>query len=586
MRRSDAFRVVCLVGTPNVGKSSLFSKLTGEYVDIGNWTGVTVEAKQGIIHCGSNKNTVLVDLPGTYSLKTPISKEERITREFLEKHKNKDIVVVIDATAIKRGLKILKEIVDLKIKYNKLYVVLTKMDLTKKAGISIDLEGLENALGIDFFILNPRTGENVDEFKKILCEKKDDEKTTLKNFEIQELTNRFVKIIDRKPGFEDKMDVYLTHPVLGPIISLLFFFLIFKIVFFVATPIQRILDLYFFKIGSYLSYLAPEYSSFIKDALIFGVCSVLSFFPVIFVLFILLSFLEDCGFMARVSVSMEKIMRKFDLPGKSIIPLILCFGCNVPGVLATRCIECKKERKITMMINPLIPCSARLVVISFFVNTFFSSHKAIIASLLYGLSLALALLSAVLFSKLLKEKEESCFVMELPHFNLPSPKIIITHAWERSKEFLKKAATVILFGSILMWYLSTHPYEVGTGKSYIERIGMAIAPLFRTIGLGWKDAVCLIFGILAKENIIASYSILYGISSKNTSALMEVLRKTMAWKNALIFVTFAMIYIPCLATIVAIKEESDLKTAVLVTLYTISLAFLVSFVLHIFLFTL
>ncbi len=573
--------VVCLVGLPNVGKSSLFYKLTGEYVEIGNWTGVTVEAKQGIIKCeNKNKSIVLVDLPGTYSLETPISEEEKITSEFLKTHKNKDIVVVIDATAIKRGLKLLKEINTLRIKYNNIYIVLTKMDLIEKMEISIDLEGLKNELGINIFVVNPRTGENISEFKKELCRKVGNSSNQIKSFDINHVINNFVKIKYKKFGFEDKIDSYLTHPFYGPVLSILFFFLIFKIVFFVATPLQRILDIYFFKAGSYLSILTPEYFTFIRDALIFGVCSVLSFFPTIFVLFVLLSFLEDCGFMARVSVSMEKIMRKFDLPGKSIIPLILCFGCNVPGVLATRCIDCEKERKITMMINPLIPCSARLVVISFFVNTFFSEHKAIIAAFLYALSLILALSSAIIFSKFLKKKEESCFIMELPHFNMPTLKIIFSHAWEKSKEFLKKAATVILLGSILMWYLSTHPSQVGTGKSYIEKIGMLIAPAFKLIGLGWKDAVCLLFGILAKENIIAAYSILYGISSKNTTMLMDILRKTMIWKNALIFVTFAMIYIPCLATIVAIKEESNLKTAIFVTCYTISLAFIISFLLR------
>lgn len=390
---------------------------------------------------------------------------------------------------------------------------------------------------------------------------------------IDGLTHEFMSYGGEKETLTDQLDRILVHPVYGFIAMAFVFYLVFKFVFTFGFPLQGVLDDAFGRLGEWVApHIADEtLRGLVVDGIIGGVGSVLSFFPLVFLLFLALSFLEDLGYMARVAVLMEGILRKFGLPGKAIIPLILGLGCNVPAVMATRTLDEEKDRLVAMFVNPFIPCSARLSVISFLVGTFFGGD-ALVALAIYLISLGVALLSAKLVSRFVPG-EESPFVIELPEFLLPSWKSLLLHSWERSKEFVKKAGTVILVGSIVIWYLSNYPVPIGTGKSYAERLGHLVEPYLHLMGLDWKAGVSLIFGIIAKENVISTYSILYG--GLSGEALREAIMGAMSSLQGFVLAVVTTLYIPCVATIGAIRAESNWKWALAVTVYMITVASLV-----------
>lgn len=390
---------------------------------------------------------------------------------------------------------------------------------------------------------------------------------------IDGLTHEFMSYGSAKETLTDQLDRILVHPVYGFIAMAFVFYLVFKFVFTFGFPLQGVLDDAFGRLGEWVApHIADEtLRGLLVDGIIGGVGSVLSFFPLVFLLFLALSFLEDLGYMARVAVLMEGILRKFGLPGKAIIPLILGLGCNVPAVMATRTLDEEKDRLVAMFVNPFIPCSARLSVISFLVGTFFGGD-ALVALAIYLISLGVALLSAKLVSRFVPG-EESPFVIELPEFLLPSWKSLLLHSWERSKEFVKKAGTVILVGSIVIWYLSNYPVPIGTGKSYAERLGHLVEPYLHLMGLDWKAGVSLIFGIIAKENVISTYSILYG--GLSGEALREAIMGAMSSLQGFVLAVVTTLYIPCVATIGAIRAESNWKWALAVTVYMITVASLV-----------
>ena len=387
---------------------------------------------------------------------------------------------------------------------------------------------------------------------------------------IDGLTHEFMSYGKTGETLTDQLDRILVHPVYGFLAMAFVFYLVFKFVFAFGMPLQGLLDEAFSSFGSWLApHIANEtLRGLLVEGIVSGVGSVLSFFPLVFLLFLALSFLEDLGYMARVAVLMEGILRKFGLPGKAIIPLILGLGCNVPAVMATRTLDEERDRLVTMFVNPFIPCSARLSVISFLVGVFFGGN-ALVAVSIYVLAFAVALLSAKLVSHFVSG-EESPFVIELPEFLLPSARSLLLHSWERSKEFVKKAGTVILVGSVLIWYLSNYPVPMGSGRSYAERLGHLFAPYLSLMGLDWKAGVSLLFGVIAKENVISTYGVLYGS--------VDAIRSAMTPLQAYVLAVVTTLYIPCIATIAAIRAESNWKWALAVTSYMIAVASLLGVV--------
>ncbi len=368
--------------------------------------------------------------------------------------------------------------------------------------------------------------------------------------------------------FTDQLDRLLVHPVYGFVVMAIVFYFVFKFIFVFGLPIQNWLAEAFTDFGNWLApHIASEaLRGLLVDGIIGGVGMVLSFFPLVFLLFLALSFLEDLGYMARIAVLMEGILRKFGLPGKAVIPLILGLGCNVPAVMATRTIEDEKDRLVTMFVNPFVPCSARLSVISFLAGLFFPKESALVAASIYALAFTVAILSAWLVSHFVKG-ESGLFVIELPEYLVPSGKALLLHSWERSKEFVRKAGTVILVGALLIWYLSNYPVPIGTGGSYAEKLGHLFGPYMGLMGLDWKAAVSLLFGIIAKENVISTYGVLYGTAAAIRSAMTPL--------QAYVLMAVTTLYIPCIATIGAIRAESNWKWAALATAYMITVASIV-----------
>ena len=662
-------KVVALAGNPNVGKTTIFNALTGLRQHVGNWPGVTVEKKEGIMKY-KNKKFQVVDLPGTYSL-TARSIDELIARNFILEG-NADIIVdVVDSSCLMRNLYLTMEILEMGVK--NVIIALNKIDLAKKKGITIDFKKVEKALGIPVVPMNAKEGIGIDDLKETIVAMADGKITTnpvipiydeliereishiskilkgtplaekynvrwlsiklltrdeeviklvLKHLgqekmdeimkHISELEQHYKRSLDmviasqkyefidslihqfvtypteQRETIGDQLDKILTHPVYGMISLFGVFYLLFKFVFTIGTPMQEALDSLFASLGDLVGgYITNEtLRGLVVDGIIGGVGAVLSFFPLVFLLFVAISFLEDIGYMARAAVVMERIMRKFGLPGKSFIPMVMAFGCNVPAVMAVRALDEERDRILTMLVNPLVACSARMVVVTFLAGAFFESHQALVAVGIYAISFGLALISALILGKFVIKGEGSPFVIELPDYLIPSWKTVTIHSWERSKEFLKKAGTIILAGAVAIWYLSNYPEPVGSGLSYAEGLGKFFEPLTKLMGQDWKAAVSLIFGIIAKENVIATYGVIYGVG-ESEEALAVLMRQAMTPLQAFVLALVTTLYIPCIATIAAIRSEGGMKWAVIASLYDLVLATVVGiFVYHLGLFIL
>jgi len=645
-------KTVALVGNPNVGKTTIFNALTGLRQHVGNWPGVTVEKKEGIMEY-REKEFLVVDLPGIYSL-TAHSIDELIARNFILDGNADVIVDIVDSTCLMRNLFLTLELFEMEVK--NIILVLNKFDLLKKKGAKIDIKKMRKELGVPVIPTNAKKGEGVEELKRMialmaegkvttnpiiprydediereikhisellrgtpLAEKypirwlalkllqRDEEviKLVLKYLgqekmdeilkHISELEEKYKRPLDIviasqkyefleqllrkfvvhepevKENLANQLDRLLTHPVYGMISLLITFYLVFKFVFTFGFPLQELLDTAFSQLGESIApYIGNEaLRGLIVDGIIGGVGTVVSFFPLVFLLFVAMSILEDVGYLARIAAMMERFMRIFRLPGKAVIPMVLAFGCNVPAIMATRTIENEKERIITLLINPLVPCVARMTVITFLAGTFFPDRAPLVAIAIYAIAIGLALLSSLLLGKFIVKGEESPFIIELPEYLIPSWRVVLVHSWERSKEFLKKAATVILFGSILIWYLSSYPEPVGNGISYAERLGKIFEPLMKLMGLDWKAAVALLFGIIAKENTIVAYSIIYGVSEES---LAGTLAGIMTPLQAFVLALVTTLYMPCIATLAAIRAEGGTKWMIMAALYNLLLA--------------
>ncbi|RDV80708.1 ferrous iron transport protein B [Ammonifex thiophilus] len=385
----------------------------------------------------------------------------------------------------------------------------------------------------------------------------------------------------------DRLDRILTSRVLGIPIFLLLMWLTFQLVFKLGAPIADGIDTFFGWLGeSASSWLgsvgAPEWlASLVKDGVISGVGSVLVFLPNIMLLFLALSFLEDTGYMARAAFVMDRLMHTFGLHGKSFIPMLLGFGCNVPAIMATRTLESEKDRILTILVNPLMSCTARLPIYVLFAGAFFAEkYRGTVIFSLYLLGIILALLVAILFKNTLFKGAVAPFIMELPPYRLPSVKSLLLHMWERSRVFLIKAGTIIFTGVLLVWLLASLPLgvEYGSAESLVGKLGQVFAPLLKPAGFGeYQAAVALIFGILAKEIVVGTLGTLYGVGEEG---LASVLPEHFDPASAYAFMVMSLIYIPCLATIATIKREAGWKWAAFAVAYSLVLGWVVAVIFY------
>ncbi len=544
---------VALVGNPNVGKTSILNHLVGSNLKIGNWTGVTVEKKEGHTYFQDYK-IVFVDLPGVYTLEDPISEDEKITVNFLSSENYDVILNVVESPRLDRDLYLTVQLFE----FGKpLVLALNMIDEAEAMGIKIDHERLSQLLKVPVLKTIGRTGEGVKELLPAIVEVFEKKVKPVRfNYseDIERLfiscdrENRFQKlreIIQTAPDLKNKikekwfscsqgiakevctqklihrknitevLDKFLLHPVLGNIFFVLIMYFLFKIAFDFSSPFIEWIDgflsqfvsplvLYLFnKIG------APEFlNSFFSSAVIGGVGLVLSFLPLIISMFFLLTLLETSGYLPRVAFLMDRFTHKLGLHGQSVIPLLLGFGCNVPAILATRTFQDTKDKFVVMSIIPFISCPARLLVFSFFASIFFK-RPALIILALYLTGIVFGILTSLVLRKTLFKKELSHFVMDLPPYRVPSLSVLLNIVKMHTKEFICKAGTVIFLVSIGMWLLLNLPPSASKVEDTLAvKLGKAVSPIFRPIGLeDWRITTSILSGFLAREAILSNMGV-------------------------------------------------------------------------------
>lgn len=669
---------VVFVGNPNCGKTSLFNIASGAHERVGNYSGVTVDAKEGQFDFeGYHFN--LVDLPGTYSLSAYTPEELYVRKYIIERHPDL-IINVVDASNLERNLYLTTQLIDMDVP---MIVALNMFDEHRESGNVLNIDQLGTLLGTPIIPTVGRTGEGVRELFHTIIEIDEGKQKISRHIHVnhgalleekilrvenlvrvnpephQNYSARFLSIkllendnqvegivrslenatdilrerdlcqkeimkeinedsesciTDAKYGFVQgalkecfkkankskrlltkKIDAVVTHQIWGYPIFLLLMYLMFFCTFNIGQYpmdwIDALVSLLGDAVGNFMA--DGPLKDLIVDGIIGGVGSVIVFLPNIMILYAFISWMEDSGYMARAAFIMDKIMHRMGLHGKSFIPMIMGFGCNIPAIMATRTIEDRKSRLITMLIVPLMSCSARLPVYIILIGAFFPGNSALVLLSMYVIGVVFSVLMAKIFSKFVVKGESSPFVMELPPYRLPSTKSVSRHTWEKGKQYLKKMGTTILLASIAIWALSYYPRNPELSKSeqmeqsYIGSIGKFVEPAIRPCGLGWKEGVSIVTGVGAKEIVASTMGVLYSqdvngeeIEEGDTARLSSIIAHSgLSSLSAFAFMVFVLLYFPCIPTCVAIKNESSQwRWAAFTAVYTTVLAWLTSMI--------
>ncbi|MCW6085909.1 MULTISPECIES: ferrous iron transport protein B [Clostridium] len=575
-----------LLGNPNVGKTSLFNQLTGSNQYVGNWAGVTVEKKEGFV----NDSIKIVDLPGIYAMDT-FSNEEKVSKNFLI-NGNVDVIIdIVDASNLDRNLYLTTQLKQ----FNKpIILVLNMIDVAENKGIKINYDILSKELNVKVIPIIASKGIGIDKLIETL-----ENKTFLSykdnndyNFESERDAYKFIgNIFEKAVTLEekktisntDKIDKIVLNPVLAYPLFLGILYIIFKFTFnWVGTPLADYIDGLLNDslipyLGTLLASTAPWFKSLLLDGIVAGVGSVIVFLPVILTLFLGISFLEDSGYMARAAFIMDKLMRKMGLSGKAFIPMVVGFGCSVPGIMSARTLESERDRKLTALLVPLMSCNARLPVYALFASVFFSGHETSIVFSLYILGILLAFIIGLLFKNTLFKKDEEPFIIELPEFKMPEFKNLMLHTWDKGKGFLKKAGTIIFSISVIVWLLSNFNFSgmVDINESFLAYLGRVLSPIFKPLGFsGWQTSVSLLTGLMAKEVIVGTMGVIYGGDLKVT------LLNHFSPLSAYSFLVFVLLYTPCVSVVATMRKEYGSKMALFSVTYQIILAWIISFLIY------
>lgn len=703
---------VALVGNPNCGKTSLFNIASGAHEHVGNYSGVTVDAKEGYFDF-QGYHFRIIDLPGTYSLSAYSPEEIYVRRHIIDE--TPDIIInVVDSSNLERNLYLTTQLIDMNVR---MVVALNMYDELEASGNTLDYVKLGQLFGVPMLPTVSRTGKGIDklfhiiitlyeggdfldekgkvrteilddfrnwhkeyvpdhdidsnqeaeehprklyrhihinhgpelersinEVKRVICmnesirykystrflaikllENDKDLEKIVQDFpngndilevrdkeeqRLREVLNEDGEqaITDAKYGFisgalretfvdnhQDKehlthiIDAIVTHRIWGFPIFFLFMYLMFEVTFVVGAYPQEWIESLVTVFGDFISNNMAEgpLKDLLIDGIIGGVGGVIVFLPNILILYLFISLMEDSGYMARAAFIMDKIMHKMGLHGKSFIPLIMGFGCNVPAVMASRTIENRKSRLVTILINPLMSCSARLPIYLLLVGVFFPEHASLVLLSIYTIGILLAVIMARLFSRFLIKGDDTPFVMELPPYRMPTSKAIARHTWEKGAQYLRKMGGIIMVASVIIWALGYYPNhdsytDVAQQQehSYIGRIGKAIEPVIEPLGFDWKLGIGILSGVGAKELVVSSLGVLYADDAEaNETTLAERLPITPLVAYG--YMVFVLLYFPCIATIAAIKQEAGgWKWALFTAGYTTALAWIMSFAIH------
>ena len=655
-----------LAGNQNCGKTTLFNQLTGSNQHVGNFPGVTVDRKDGEIR--GQKNTLVTDLPGIYSM-SPYSSEEIVTRNFVLNEHPRGIINIVDATNIERNLYLTMQLMELDVP---MVLALNMMDEVRENGGSVLVNQMEERLGIPVIPISAAKNEGIDELvahavhvakyqekpgRKDFCEANDhggavhralhaimhliedhaaradipvrfaasklaegdalileqlaldeNEKEMLEHIVCQMETerglDRAAAIADMRFNFIEKVcretvvkpkesrehvrstkidrvltGKYTALPCFAGIMAAVFF-LTFHVI---GASLQSVLEILIGKLTELVDSamtawgVNPVLHSLVIDGIFNGVGSVLSFLPIIVTLFFFLSILEDSGYMARVAFVMDKLLRKIGLSGRSIVPMLVGFGCTVPGVMASRTLPSERDRKMTILLTPFMSCSAKLPIYAFFTAAFFPKYSALVMVLLYFGGIFMAVLMAMLMQGTLFQGEAVPFVMELPNYRMPGAKNVGQLLWDKAKDFLQRAFTVIFVATIVIWFLQTfgtHLNVVEDSKdSILAVVSGCLAPVFRPLGFGdWRVSTALLTGFMAKESVVSTLSVLFGTTAQLTEILTPV--------SALSLLVFCLLYTPCVAAVASIKRELGGRWAAGVVVSQCVIAWLAAFVVH------
>lgn len=703
---------VALVGNPNCGKTSLFNIASGAHEHVGNYSGVTVDAKEGFFDF-QGYHFRIVDLPGTYSLSAYSPEEIYVRRHIIDQ--TPDIIInVVDASNLERNLYLTTQLIDMNVR---MVVALNMYDELEASGNTLDYVKLGELFGVPMLPTVSRTGRGVEKLFHILItlyeggdflDKKGQVRAEIledfrewhkeyvpdhafgshqeeeehpwgffrhihinhgpelersidavklvisenenirhkystrflaikllendkdlegmvkglpngdKILEVRDREKQRIRevlnedseqaITDAKYGFisgalretfvdnhQDKehmtrvIDSIVTHRIWGFPVFFLFMFLMFEITFVLGAYPQGWIESLVAVIGDFISNNMSEgpLKDLLIDGIIGGVGGVIVFLPNILILYLFISLMEDSGYMARAAFIMDKIMHKMGLHGKSFIPLIMGFGCNVPAVMASRTIENRKSRLVTILINPLMSCSARLPIYLLLVGVFFPQHASLVLLSIYSLGIILAVIMARLFSRFLVKGDDTPFVMELPPYRMPTSKAIFRHTWEKGAQYLRKMGGIIMVASIVIWALGYYPRPDASAdlaqqqeNSYIGRIGKAIEPVMEPLGFDWKLSIGILSGVGAKELVVSSLGVLYADDAEvDQTTLAERLPITPLVAYG--YMVFVLLYFPCIATLAAIRQEAgSWKWAAFAATYTTVLAWIMSFAVH------
>lgn len=616
---SDKTLVIALAGNPNAGKTTLFNAITGLRQKVANYPGVTVESKEGNLVVGEF-NSRLIDLPGLYSLETS-SLDEQIARDVLtgkvENLPTPDVIIsVLDSTNLERNLYLFTQILEYKIP---VVIALTMVDVAEKRGIEIDIEKLSSLLKVPVVAVTASTATGIDKLQEEILKVLGTNLTLPEELEKIDLKGENAKIFARynfisevvqesikqekihEVTISEKIDRVLTHKFFGIFILIGILLLVFQTIFSWATVPMDLLEQVFGAIGDFARSTMPEglLTDLLVDGIIAGVGGVLVFLPQILLLFLFISILEDTGYMARAAFLLDKLMSKVGLHGKAFLPLMSSFACAIPGIMATRTIDNPKDRLATILIAPFMSCSARLPVYALMIATFFAGQTvfgfislgAVLMLGMYALGIVTAIIVAFILKKTLLKSPPPPFVMELPNYRLPNARNVLVNMFTRAWLFIKRAGTVILAISIILWGLMNFPRQTNVyvntpnaedlaetqqqfqqseqlKHSYAGKIGHIIEPVIKPLGFDWKIGVALIASFAAREVLVSTLGIIYN-GEKDANEESETLKTaikeaknedgTPTWTplTALTLMVFFVLAIQCMSTIAVVRRETN-----------------------------
>lgn len=583
--------VVALVGRSNVGKSTLFTRLSGVHRKMGNWPATTVEVGSAEVDF-NGRGITLLDLPGIASLH-PVSPDEALAVEILNEGKPDLVLFVIDCASMARCLYLLSELLERK---QKVLIALSMDDVAQRRGIDVSAEKLSEALGVPVMKVNPRKNQGIKELEREVVNHLDigqePVEISFRSTEdrvdwVHDISKQVTTKVFAKESRSDQLDKVLTSPFFGPLALLGILWLVFQGTTTFAAPMQDWLDVIINqKFGTFVADNIGNNSiirGLVVDGIIAGVGTLLTFLPVMTVMFFFLSFLEDSGYMARAAVVADRIMRAAGLPGRAILPMLVGFGCNVPAVSATRALSDARHRLIAGLAVPFTACSARLAVYVFVGTVFFKENAGTVIFVMYLVSISLVIGFSFLFKTIFaKDAPREPLLIELPPYKLPTSLLIVSDAWLRVKGFLREAAGIVVITVIAVWALMSVPFSAGYSfgdvpveKSAYGTVAKAISPVFAPAGFDdWHTTGALITGFVAKEVVISSWAQNYAVDGEDDQTEQESLGKLLqddfkrssggdTFPAIWAFLIFLTAYTPCVATVAAQKKEFGTRWALI-----------------------